>query len=337
MSKTGISKNRNYLLGIACLWIIIQHCHFETGNYLIWALGRFGFSQVDVFLFLSGFGLYYSLNKNEDYSAFYKKRFLRILPTYWIVSVAYLVFECMVASPTFLDALSTLLCISFWKGGKYNLSWYANAIVLFYFLAPFVFSAIQSAERSKAKLTGLFVLSLLISISALDSNLMMAFGRFPSFCLGMIVASLGELSKGLKRWSIAAFFAGGGCVAFIELFLGEYLSKHTGTELRLIFLPLFLLPLGECLILSTVKEKTEKLNIFRAVNQGIAFIGTLSFEIYLIQTLFNIFFEQMLRDMNQPILYNSVKIGLAALSVLAAYGVRKVVDVLIAKIYRTEQ
>ena len=91
---SDLSTYRTQMMGIATLMIIICHsCASKVimPSFLAY-LFRFGNIGVDIFLFLSGIGLYYSLSKNnlsskEDYTSFYKRRFYRIYIPYLIVFI----------------------------------------------------------------------------------------------------------------------------------------------------------------------------------------------------------------------------------------------------------
>ena len=95
-----VSKYRTLLMGIAIITILIFHfvedCHSANHNYE--GLIRLykiciGSSGVDIFLLLSGFGLYYSFKKNDNIKEFYTKRFTKILIPYLIVAILYLITE----------------------------------------------------------------------------------------------------------------------------------------------------------------------------------------------------------------------------------------------------
>ena len=76
-----VSKYRNQIMGLAILWIIL----FHTGMSLPFPLSQLkqqGFGGTDIFIFLSGFGLYYSLKKDNNPIEFYKRRLTRVLPAY---------------------------------------------------------------------------------------------------------------------------------------------------------------------------------------------------------------------------------------------------------------
>ena len=89
-----ISKHRTILMGITILSIIFFHYTEDCVNYnynlapsIVYYKKYIGSSGVDIFLFLSGFGLYYSFKKNQDLRTFFKKRFTRILIPYFIISI----------------------------------------------------------------------------------------------------------------------------------------------------------------------------------------------------------------------------------------------------------
>lgn len=84
-----ISKNRTYLMGIAMILVVIYHAFSCVYNPI--GVLNIGYVGVDIFLFLSGFGLASSFEKNKI-SNFYKNRFTRIYPIYFIgVLTTYLI------------------------------------------------------------------------------------------------------------------------------------------------------------------------------------------------------------------------------------------------------
>ncbi len=85
-----------YLRGIAALFVVLYHIAFKDQQY---SLGNFGFEigemGVDIFFVISGFVMYYvSIRKSNTLRSVYeflKRRALRILPLYWIVTTVALV------------------------------------------------------------------------------------------------------------------------------------------------------------------------------------------------------------------------------------------------------
>lgn len=66
-----VSKHRKLLMGCAIIGVLL--CHWKTalssqgigGNYLAQILNHFGVEGLEIFMFVSGFGLYYSQKKAQ--------------------------------------------------------------------------------------------------------------------------------------------------------------------------------------------------------------------------------------------------------------------------------
>ena len=71
-------------MGFAMLWIMIFHANLNVPFLKV--LWEGGYGGVDIFMLLSAYGLYHSMKKHPvGLGAFYKKRLLRILPSYYAV------------------------------------------------------------------------------------------------------------------------------------------------------------------------------------------------------------------------------------------------------------
>ncbi|MFV0538204.1 MAG: acyltransferase family protein [Dysgonomonas sp.] len=83
MELNLLSKYRSQLMGIAILWIMLFHSNLDVSFFTIFDLIKsIGNAGVDIFMFVSGFGIYYSLIKGVSLKTFYKNRLWRILPYY---------------------------------------------------------------------------------------------------------------------------------------------------------------------------------------------------------------------------------------------------------------
>ena len=68
-----ISLNRGALMGFAIMWVFL----FHVGGIGVPWIDTFcskGYLGVDIFFFLSGWGLCYSLSKDPNITQFYKRR-----------------------------------------------------------------------------------------------------------------------------------------------------------------------------------------------------------------------------------------------------------------------
>jgi peptidoglycan/LPS O-acetylase OafA/YrhL len=120
-------------MGIAILWIVWFHTlsfnPFLIGNLLTFfkSIGYFG---VDIFLFLSGFGLITGwVNKQYTITAFYKRRLLRIMPAYWVVLSGGLLGKILLGQE-YRVSIAEFFCFGILFHFKVNFHlWFADVIV----------------------------------------------------------------------------------------------------------------------------------------------------------------------------------------------------------------
>lgn len=126
-NKYLLSKYRPQLMGVAICMIM----GFHTG-IIPW--GDLG---VEWFYILSGLGLYYSLSKKPDLLHFYKKRFIRIIPTYLMLVVpTAIIFQDKLK----IGILSTIFQYDTILGNMgYMTWWFLVLLLLFYVVAPVIF------------------------------------------------------------------------------------------------------------------------------------------------------------------------------------------------------
>ena len=83
-----LSRYRGELMGAAMLFIVLFHVDLPRYD-LYYGLRRCGNVGVDMFLFLSGIGLWYSWSKNTSLRQFFLNRYIRIYPAWLIVASLY--------------------------------------------------------------------------------------------------------------------------------------------------------------------------------------------------------------------------------------------------------
>ena len=135
---TAISTYRTALMGIAILGVMIGHCKGEWPVTIFSKLvGVFCFSVfTGGFLFLSGFGLFFSMSKKPNVKAFYRKRVKRLLVPWFCLAVPYFWLMDIVQTGTWNDFLWHISTVSFWRSGNYSGMWYISVIVMLYLLYP---------------------------------------------------------------------------------------------------------------------------------------------------------------------------------------------------------
>ena len=67
MSWKSLSKFRSELMGLACLWVMLHHNYFDWPNALefLERFALYGNLGVDIFLLLSGVGLYFAWSNSR--------------------------------------------------------------------------------------------------------------------------------------------------------------------------------------------------------------------------------------------------------------------------------
>ena len=117
MKYSLFAKYRSELMGIAILNVLVLHSLSwiqPKPSIFVSAFNAFGhLIFTEGFLFLSGFGLYYSLNRNNDINAFYKKRVQRLIIPYWAMTMPFFITYLVMGSygwGTLLSMETTQVC-----------------------------------------------------------------------------------------------------------------------------------------------------------------------------------------------------------------------------------
>ena len=154
-----IPEVRSELFGFSIISIILFHyCEdvqsagfggaaavFATGYNLL-----LGSSGVEIFLFLSGMGLCFSMSGNKRLSVFYRKRLTRILPVYLLFGgVGFAVLDLLLRHKGWQKFLLDFSMISFWTDGT-RLVWYIALILPLYLLFPLLYRLISLPDKRLA-------------------------------------------------------------------------------------------------------------------------------------------------------------------------------------------
>ena len=196
MNYSIISKYRTQIMGIAVLWIAILHATMwfpiEPINWLFKALGQNG---VDIFLFLSSFGLYYSWQKDPDTKNFLKKRFLRIIPVFIPVAL----FRCYYLRYDLFQSFLTITALEFWINTGRSV-WYISAIIVLYLITPIYLKKFENNERKLTMLS--IVSSFIIGALFFKTGYTVFFCRVPIFFLGFYIGYLAYNQKEVSKFNL---------------------------------------------------------------------------------------------------------------------------------------
>jgi len=150
-----IGRNRVWLLGVATIWVALFHSYWMdfSKSLFLSSIGiadflnfvkRIGNSGVDIFLLLSGYGLYYSFYNDNRILPFYKKRLLRILPALFLVEFIY---YGVVGTNEFSVWLQKSFLYGFWiPGMQCGAWWYFSLLMVCYIVFPVIFHVINKYD-----------------------------------------------------------------------------------------------------------------------------------------------------------------------------------------------
>lgn len=141
---------RTGIMGFASIWILVMHSFLEVyPNVFVPIISHFfyvGSLGVEIFLILSGMSMFFSFNNNQNILCFYKKRLIRIVPTWILTSIPYWLIICyLLEKLTIKEFFLNFFGITFWTEGKTTI-WYVIAIFIFYLIYPIIYK-IQKANK----------------------------------------------------------------------------------------------------------------------------------------------------------------------------------------------
>ena len=295
----NISRFRGELMGAAMLFVILFHVSLPRSD-AFFGLRRMGNIGVDIFLFLSGIGLWFSWMKETPQAPlfrevngfatrlkhFYKRRFLRIYPAWLIMASLFYVPDYLGPrkfSQTFVDLLGDVLINwDFWLYDELTF-WYVPSIMMLYLFAPFYMALIDRHPVYKWLPVVMVMWCILVQwvtpIHQAVGHLEIFWSRVPIFFIGI---NMGEMVRrketidGAGIWMILLMF---GMALSASLFLEQV--RHGQFPLfieRMLYIPL---TVTSVLILNRVFRRTP-----RWLNGIMKWVGALSLEAYLIHLHF---------------------------------------------------
>ena len=277
-------KYRNIWLGCAMLWIVLYHANFSLPISLFGYFKGMGYGGVDICLFASGIGCYYSLENNSDILEFVKRRLKRLVPTYWCFLVLWFICKAFMGKFEVSAILGNILGVQSFTGQGNEFNWYISALILLYLLAPFLKNLVDRITK-KYQFVLIMMVLLAISVAYWDADkFIIIMIRLPVFCLGMIYARFCRDGKELEKKSmfmlILATIIGVGMYFFFRFSFEDYLWKF-----GLYWYPFILITPGMCVVISIVMYKYEKYQWCMWLQKKLNMIGSYSFEIYLVHLL----------------------------------------------------
>lgn len=191
-----ITRFRPELMGIAVLWVLWFHSALSPKvfpvpfiNESLGFLKGTGYGGVDIFVFLSGFGICRSLQSHST-GKYFKNRLSRILPIWWtfmllFIAVGGALWQVYLTLPE-LFGFATFT--GFWLGLSHQGNWFVYMIVFFYLLSPIIYEILKESKKKFLMCLLLMGVAVCISLSCIGDARLIAFSRLPLYIFGMFLA-----------------------------------------------------------------------------------------------------------------------------------------------------
>jgi peptidoglycan/LPS O-acetylase OafA/YrhL len=305
--------------GIAIILVVGYH---TTGPLKLpnFAQGQLG---VDIFMLVSGYTLALNL-RDESPCSFYRRRLLRILPAYWIaILITAVTLARFDMPPDFKGTLLQVALLHVYRDAYFfttlNAWWFVGAIAFLYLIFPAIAGFVRQGRVNTVVLIGLII----------------ALAWFLKIWLGHLPYPANPVFSHFV-WRIPAFFIG----------VALAIWQRGNADVRTDALPLALLCVGllgwtitigrldhmvmwpamglvYCWVAYTL---VQGLTMLPLIHSGLAWIGALSYEIFLIHDLYLTRLHHVTVKALQPYTgsvspYVAVFLALA-MTVLVSLGIR---------------
>lgn len=288
-------------MGFAMLWIIFFHSSVDIPNFLLPLkfCKEIGYSGVDIFFLLSGIGLVFSITNDKSVVTFYKKRILRIIPTYWACLLVIFLNNLWGGEVEITSFFLSFVGLDFIILGK-SPTWFVPSIFFCYAFFPAYYSL--STKYDIRWITLWFsivaIVSSVLIVDTFISHLLIFTIRIPVFLFGCYV---GFLLVHKKTDATLNNLYINGIVLFLSLAVLAAILLKTDSSFRwstgLWWYPAIFMAFPISVLVGFVLGKIE----FRCslATKIFRFFGIYSLELYLIHGLFfGLASKLPLKDMN---------------------------------------
>lgn len=288
-----ISRYRSELMGVAMLFVLAFHVGLPKAE-LMYPLVRCGNIGVDIFLFLSGIGLWYSWTKHPSLRHFFKRRYLRVYPVWLIVACLFYIPEYMQhaskLSPGLTDLIANILVgWSFWRMDDLTF-WFVPAIMMLYTIAPAYMALIRRCEAYRWLPVVFIVWAVMVyyypPLHDVVGHIEIFWSRIPIFLIGI---NCGQMVQERRSVNFSAW------IMILTLFVLSIVMCMKFEEIWRGRFPLFIERMVYIPLTVTTVIMLSRLMCHAPgwLCRGLAFIGTYSLEIYLVH------YEFILRHLRQ--------------------------------------
>ena len=333
-----IGRYRNAIMGFAALYILFFHEWIViTGEdsafyFAEKFIKRIGFYGVDIFFFLSGMGLIYSIEKHNVLE-FYKRRFVRVFIPFFIMAIIISINKEW-GMETFLK---NVFGINFYIKSIYSYLWFVPAIMNLYILFPIYYFFFKKSPNKGQFTMAVLIIWLFLAVYFRDNIRFDLYGfinRIPIFLIG-VLAGWTSKEREIKftglTWGICLMTFGLGLYfAYLTCYKGYYLVVPSSN----CCIPNILLSITtSCLLAKIFYFCDEKLKLFgKAVMKVFVFFGTISLEFYCVQEWLAKILKKKFPDTWDDMVINIAVFIAVTITAIALYGVCKLIHISFGKI-----
>ncbi len=274
-------KYRKNMMAAAIVMILLYHTKGAWPEIALKKAAAYFYGGVDVFFFCSGVGCFFSYLGDCDPASFLKRRAARVLPVYLPFILVWIALHVIDGSITLPSALANLFGVHGFTGIKPVFNWYVSGMWLSYLLTPWL-APLAERCNTRTKAAGALLGLLLLSAAFWgDTELVIIMTRLPVFFVGMLFAAESRRREALTKTELMLLIC---AVPIGALLLWETprFAADVVWNYGLAWYPLLLIAPGLCVLIAAASEGLSRFKAGQTVNRAVAFLGDLTFEIYLV-------------------------------------------------------
>ena len=274
-------KYRKNMMATAIVMVLLYHTKGAWPEIALKRVAAYFYGGVDIFFFTSGVGCFLSYERDRDAVAFLRRRAARILPVYLPFALTWIGVQALGEGITLPAAAANLLGVQGFLAVKPAFNWYVSGMWLSYLLTPWLAALAERADRRWRAAAA--TLCLLLGTLAFwgDTELIIIVTRLPVFFVGMLFAAESRRRDALNRRELAGLL----CLAPVGMALLWELQKRFPDQAwgwGLAWYPMLLVAPALCVAVAALAAWLDRFRAGQAVNRAAAFLGGVTFEIYLV-------------------------------------------------------
>lgn len=284
-----ISKYRNAVMGLAIIGVMLGHwfaiSQTPADNVFLKLISIIpALVSTQGFLFISGYGIYYSFSKNSEPIPFYQRRLHRMILPFMLMALPYFLFRLCFEGISLWQFLGYLTTLSYWTEGNYCGMWYVAVSTVLYLLCPVLYPLFfcrKSFVQATACLVALLVLAVgcnhLLYASAHEYYELYYNGleRYYMFFIGIYCGYLSRAESKQKLIGLSLIVAMLPVAYLLKWYSPEYDYLTAAARRLVITMPL----------VSVVFALLDKVKVGQPILQAANWLGKYTFELYIMHLL----------------------------------------------------